>query len=199
MVGNPDAKLTIAKRSAHAGLNSITAASAAAINDVMDRAGLNNISEAIMHMAASVNDGSPIKGLQLEEAAIILLQSLEPDHRAWVEELAAERSCPKWQIVMGAVSTLITQGRLQTVVNYNNWEGLESIEIDRATCKQCGQLFKPSRMGQVYCCNKCPSKNGGHNDGCPVLGLGSRRIPGITGPDIRGDAAIKTQEETVNA
>ena len=89
----------------------------------------------------------------LNKASKDLLDQLPDGVGKLVESMAKERGIPIWHYVTGLLLEIHTEGRLSAITIDPSWkQGFRQKEL---TCAQCKKKFKPLRLNQVYCTNKC--------------------------------------------
>jgi len=83
-----------------------------------------------------------------------LLMSCLPDHaEELVHELAKDYQLPYWQVFAGVVYAAHLQGSMSGFTTEPAWA--EGVKHYIYRCKQCGQEFKPTHVGQLYCTTLC--------------------------------------------
>lgn len=89
----------------------------------------------------------------LNKASKDLLDQLPDGVGALIVSMSKERGIPIWHYTCGLLLEIHTEGRLSAITIDPSWkQGLRQKEL---ICGQCKQKFKPQRLNQVYCTNKC--------------------------------------------
>jgi len=89
----------------------------------------------------------------LNKSSKDLLDQLPDGVGRLVESMAKERGAPLWHCVAGILLEVHTEGRLSAMTIDPSWsEGFKQKEL---TCEYCKKKFKPERLNQLYCTNRC--------------------------------------------
>jgi len=88
------------------------------------------------------------------EKGIDLLLDQMPDYVAQLlDEIAAQGSIPRWQLVGGILFEAYNNGYLSAYTLDPAWK--DGFKPEESVCKFCGEKFQPVRIGQLFCDNDC--------------------------------------------
>ena len=92
---------------------------------------------------------------KLNAAAKMLIDQL-PDHVGeLVEVLTEEYQLPLWHLVDGILLEVHSEGRLSAFTIDPAWREALKQKMLRCQYEDCGKLFQPKWIGQLYCSNAC--------------------------------------------
>lgn len=115
----------------------------------------------------------------LERGVDLLIEQM-PDYVAQlIDEIAAQGSIPRWQLIGGILFEAYNNGYLSAYTLDPAWK--DGFRPNETICKHCKKVFQPVRIGQIYCSNDC--------------GLGLTPLEELA-KEIVEDIHTKSKEET---
>jgi len=97
--------------------------------------------------------------LELDSAAIILLDTLPAKCQELLREVAAQQAIPEWMLIAGLVLRIFEMGEYTAPSLQPEWvyttPVVRSAALPEQTCPVCNELFQPRWRGQLYDRSDC--------------------------------------------
>lgn len=94
-----------------------------------------------------------LAGWQGGDAAEAFIAQFDKEHAELVREIARDRQMSVFDLLLAHLKLVWEQGNCGyfTGESRRAWEPTVAVPQEPATCKWCGEAFKPTRGGQQYC------------------------------------------------